>query len=224
MFPVRKTYTKIALTLSIFLLILWAVLGTGTSLAWFTDTTPVAKNTFLVGDLDLTVSLRDQDGNYTPIDEDTNVFGDSALYEPGYVQRVILEVKNDGDVPFEYRFSVDVNSVTVVSGVLGNDIYLPDYLRYGVIFADTDRELLNGFDRPDGVDASQESFPNQGQNYPLNTYSQADSVTLQPGDCRYIALIVRMPEEIGNLANHRGDKAPDVTLGITVFATQEGTM
>ena len=33
----KKTYKKLALALSLFLLILWGVLGTGASLAWFVD-------------------------------------------------------------------------------------------------------------------------------------------------------------------------------------------
>jgi len=47
---------------------------------------------------------------------------------------------------------------------------------------------------------------------------------LQPGSERYIALIVRMPEEVGNAANYRGVIVPRVDLGITVKASQEGTL
>ena len=37
---------------------------------------------------------------------------------------------------------------------------------------------------------------------------------------RVAALIVRMPEEVGNVANYRGDTVPEVDLGITVKADQ----
>ena len=61
-------------------------------------------------------------------------------------------------------------------------------------------------------------------NVPLNVYSEKDSVVLQPDDERYIALIVRMPEIVGNAANYRGVIVPRVDLGITVKASQEGTL
>jgi len=43
------------------------------------------------------------------------------------------------------------------------------------------------------------------------------------GSSRYVALIVWMPEDVGNEANYmRGSVVPRVELGITVFAQQAG--
>lgn len=42
---------------SLIMMILWAIMGTGTTIAWFTDTTPAQKNTFLIGYLDLAVGF-----------------------------------------------------------------------------------------------------------------------------------------------------------------------
>ena len=39
-------------------------------------------------------------------------------------------------------------------------------------------------------------------------------------DPHYAALIIYMPEEVGNVANYRGDTVPEVELGITVKAEQ----
>ena len=39
----------------------------------------------------------------------------------------------------------------------------------------------------------------------------------------YMALIVRMPEEVGNVANYRGTDIPTVKLGLSVNASQQGT-
>lgn len=36
-----------------------------------------------------------------------------------------------------------------------------------------------------------------------------------------MALVVRMPEEVGNEANYRGDDIPKVELGIIVKADQQ---
>ena len=216
----KKSYTKIALTLSICLLMIWALLGTGTTIAWFTDTSETQKKTFFIGDLDLVVSHKLEDGTYEEIESDTKVFDDEALYEPGYVQVVNLKVENKGDVPFEYQLSVDVNDVTVAKSVLGNDIYLPNYLKYGVLFGADEAQLT----RDTAKLIAEKDFSEKAMNVPLNVYSEKDSVVLQPNDERYIALIVRMPEIVGNAANYRGVIVPRVDLGITVKASQEGTL
>ncbi|MEE1049397.1 MAG: hypothetical protein U0M60_18505, partial [Clostridia bacterium] len=54
---------------------------------------------------------------------------------------------------------------------------------------------------------------------PLHNYD-TETAVLEPGATKYIALIVRMPEEVGNVANYRGDTVPKVELGITVKADQ----
>ena len=54
----RKKFTKTAFILSVCMLILWAMLGAGTTLAWFTDTAPVDKNSFLIGNLELNISYK----------------------------------------------------------------------------------------------------------------------------------------------------------------------
>ena len=210
-------YTKTAFIISVCLAILWAVLGTTTSLAWVTDTTSVQKNTFNISNLDLDLYCKNGAGQYVEIDGDTAVFNESALYEPGYVQVVYLKIQNNGDVPFEYKFAVDVYDVVTARSVLGAEIYLPNYLKFGVIYADDEITL----DRETAKINAEMDFAND---YPLNTYSRKDNVVVQPQQSRYIALIVRMPEHIDNLANYRGNTVPSVDLGITVTASQEGTL
>ena len=215
----KESYKK-ALTLSVFLMMLWAILGTGTTIAWFTDVTPVKQNTFVIGEMDLFVAFKNASGIYQEIEEGTPVFDEDALYEPGYVQVVQMLVRNDGDIPFEYRFAVDVNKVTVGTSVLGNDIYLPNYLLFGVVYGDSEELLSRDIAN---LHATTE-FAEVTGNYPLNTYSEKDEVVLEPGDERYVTLIVRMPEEVGNQANARGDVVPMVELGLNVNASQVGTL
>ena len=85
-------YKKIALALSLCLIIVWIALGTSASLAWFTDTSPTLRNIFHIQNFDLVVSHRLDDGTYEELDGQTQVFSDEALYEPGYVQVVYLKV------------------------------------------------------------------------------------------------------------------------------------
>ena len=96
MTPRKKNipYKRIALALSLCALIIWGILGAGTSLAWFTDTSTELNNIFHFAEFDVEVSHRLTDGKWEPVDSKTKIFDEEALYEPGYVQVVYLKVKN----------------------------------------------------------------------------------------------------------------------------------
>ena len=98
----KKVYKRIAVAISLFLVAVWAILGTGTSLAWFTDSTPEMNNIFNFAEFELEVSHRLPDGTWEKVDSQTKIFDDEALYEPGYVQVVYLKVDNKGTVPFDF--------------------------------------------------------------------------------------------------------------------------
>ncbi len=211
----KNKYTKLALALSVAILVLWCVLGTGTSLAWFTDDTETAKNMFQIGELNLVVSHRTDDG-YEEIDETTAVFSDEDLYEPGHTQVVYLKFENRGKIPFDYKTAVNILEYTTAKNVLGFDFNLYDYLKFGFITADTEAEI-------DDMVANRElAKEHSNEEMPINTYStNVDSLNV--GEVAYGAIIVRMPEEVGNAANYRGDIVPMVKLGLVVKAQQQGT-
>lgn len=153
---------------------------------------------------------------YTPLEGTTKAFYDAALYEPGYTQVVYLQIENNDDVDFRYKVAVTVDKVTTGKNQWGEDIYLPNYLRYGVVFGETEaqvQELVK--DRL----ASRSHAPNEWGT--LGTWSEVSPNTFEAGEAaHYAALIVYMPEEVGNAANYRGFTEPKVELGITVFAQQ----
>lgn len=209
----KKTpYKKIALALSLCALLIWAILGTGASLAWFTDTSPEINNIFHFADFELVVSHRLTDGKWEEVDSQTKIFDEEALYEPGYVQVVYLKVENKGDRDFKFSTAVNVNGCIVATNVFGQDFMLQDYLKFGIKTADTEEEMKNSIpDREAAVEIASE---------PLHNYYETGAFELAPGGTKYIALIVRMPEEVDNVANYRGDTVPEVELGITVKADQ----
>ena len=98
----KRSMKKIALTLSVFLILMWAVLGAGTSLAWFTDTDETMNNIFHFADFDLDAEYLDKNGEYQDLQGATEVFDSKALYEPGYTQVVYLRVTNKGEVGFKF--------------------------------------------------------------------------------------------------------------------------
>ena len=207
----KRIYKQIALALSLCALIVWCILGTGASLAWFTDTSPEINNIFHFSEFDLVVSHRLTDGKWEEVDGQTKIFDEEALYEPGYVQVVYLKVENKGDRDFKFSTAVNVNGCIVATNVFGQDFMLQDYLKFGIKTADTEEEMKNSIpDREKAVEIA---------DMPLHNYD-TETAVLNPGATKYIALIVRMPEEVGNVANYRGDTVPEVDLGITVKADQ----
>lgn len=207
-----KLYKPIALALSFCALIIWCILGTGASLAWFTDTTPEINNIFHFAEFDLVVSHRLTDGKWEEVDSQTKIFDDEARYEPGYVQVVYLKVENKGSVPFNFYTAVNVNGCIEATNAFGQRFMLQDYLRFGITTTDSEEAMKNSV--PDRETAAQIA------NMPLHNYYETGAFELAPNSAKYIALIVRMPEEVGNVANYRGDTVPKVELGITVKAEQ----
>lgn len=212
----KKKWRKAALALSACLFVLWWALGTGATLAWFSDTDTV-RNEFQIGLLKIDVSYRnDIVTDYTPLQGTTKAFNDEALYEPGYTQVVYLKIDNIGDVAFNYKMAVTVEDSNNGKNAWGEEIYLPDYLRYGVVFGETQEDVQKQVkDRL----AAKNHAPNDWGT--LGAWSEISPYTYGVGENpHYAALIVHMPEAVGNAANYRGIDVPQVKLGIKIFAQQ----
>lgn len=211
----KRRLTKTAFVFSVCLVMVWCVLGTGSSIAWFVDESPAVRNIFNIGEFDLVVSHKTETG-YEEIQDGTKVFDEEALYEPGYVQVVYLKIENRGTVDFHYNLSVipDLQTLVTPKNVYGQEIYLPEFLKFGVILAETETEL-------EQMLATRELAEEHADEM-LSTYA-TEAKTLEAGKEAFAAVIVRMPKEVGNAANYRGNIPPSVELGILVKAVQEGT-
>lgn len=208
----KKPYKRIALAFSICAMFVWTLLGTGASLAWFADTSEEVTNIFHVADFDLEVSHRTDSGTWESIDGKTDIFDDEALYEPGYVQVVYLKVENTGDRAFDFYTAVTVLGSTTATNVFGQHFWLHEHLKFGVAIAQSEAEM----DEMVSTRAKANEIATMKlQNYDTNV------APLEPGEDAYLALVVRMPEEVGNEANYRGDVVPKVELGIIVKADQQ---
>lgn len=208
----KYNYKKIALVISLCVLIVWSALGAGTSLAWFSDSSTEIKNIVNVAKFDLDVTFRQKNGEYAPINDRTDVFDEKALYEPGYTQVVFLRLKNNGTVDFDYQTAVIIQESIIGTNLFGQPLNLLEHLRYGVVTADSEAELTERLkDRPSAQAVATE---------PLNDY-YSTLAPLAAGKTKFVALIVYMPENVGNEANYRGLPQPKVKLGVSVTATQQ---
>ena len=213
----HKRLKKVALSVSLLLVVAWCVLGTGASLAWFTDTDEEVKNIFHFAEFDLEVSHRLEDGTWEKVEQGTKLFDDEALYEPGYVQVVYLRIENKGEVPFDWKTAVTVTDYTEPTNIFGQKFHLQDYLKFGLATAETEEKLFEL--------VATRGLAEEVANMPLNHYYENDYTTdaseLGAQEMTYLALIVRMPENVTNIANYRGDIIPRVELGVIVSATQK---
>lgn len=208
----NNRYKKIALSVSLALLLLWGLLGTGASLAWFVDTDGEVKNVFHFAEFDLEVSHRLEDGTWETVGQETKIFDDEALYEPGYTQVVYLKIENKGTVPFDFKTAVTVTDYTLATNVFGQSFQLQDHLKFGLTTADTEEALQ--------AKVADRNLANKVATMPLSNYA-TEVASLDANGTVYMAIVVRMPEDVSNVANYRGDVIPRVELGLIVTATQQ---
>lgn len=204
----KKKVTKAALAISVLLIVVWSLLGTASTLAWFSDSETIV-NTFQFGDLNIEV-YRKVGNEYEKVTEATKLFRDDALYEPGYTQVVYLKVTNEGSVPFDYKLAVLPTNIVDGTNVFGKTIHLPDYLKFGIVVKDTEEEML--------LATVNRSEARSYADTALNNYDEAQT-DFPVGAEKYIALVVYMPESVGNEANFRIKEA-SVDLAVNIKATQ----
>ena len=164
-------------------------------------------------EIDLKVSyinygITDYEENLT----DTKIIDEKALYEPGYVQVVYLKIENETTVPFDFYTSVNVTDYTHEINVYGVTFNLQNYLEFGILTEKTEAEITEKLESRD--------LANSIDFGPLSSYSTT-SVELEAEGEAYAAIVLRMKETVGNVANYRGDDIPKVELGVIVSATQK---
>ena len=207
--------TKRALLTSVLALLMCVTMLVGATFAWFTDTASTGVNKIQAGNLDIELAYKNSttNGGFRKADKDTPVFNNSALWEPGHVEYVVLRVSNVGSLALKYKLGINIASETGSTNVDGNAFKLSDYIRFAVL--DGDQSSLG---RDDLVAAA-------GNGAALNAGYTAENHLLPAGtdnSQKVVTLVVWMPTTVGNEANHKTEvTAPSIDLGINVAATQD---
>lgn len=214
--PKQNSAARRALAVSIVMLLIWCLLGTHSTLTWFSDQKS-AVNTFVYGKVKVEAEYWNTAyEEWKPLERTKELFQGSALYEPGYTQVARLRIKNVGDVPFDYRIAVTADNTSTPDSVLGEPIELSKHLKYGILYADTEEDQSRQLtDRYETRYLMTEFTPTNQYFDPLPQYSRLES-----GNVVYAALVVYMPEQTGNEANAAGGGIPQVDLGINIRAQQ----
>ena len=214
----KKRSSKRALLLSALSLLVCVAMLVGTTFAWFTDSVTSANNIIKSGNLKVDLEYaKVVDGNITswaPVKGADKIFDPNALWEPGRVEVVYLKVTNEGNLALKYQLGVNVVNETTGINVDGDEFKLSDSLVFKAVEMP---DALTTYTNRAAVAAA------AGTAKGLKDYNGVTKA-LDPKDGAndedYVALIVYMPESVGNEANHNGTKVPSIELGVNLFATQ----
>lgn len=218
----NSNMTRRALLTSIIALILSLSMLTGTTFAWFTDSVTSGNNIIVAGNLDVELSYWTDGGNgsktWKTVDQADDLFDPNALWEPGHAEVVYLQISNEGSLALKYLFTLSIIGEKLGLTKNGDKIKLSDHLKFGVV-ADVDADAY-GTDRAAAIAAV------------ATPYALAEALTphqhgygslggeLEPTKSRNLAIVVWMPTEVGNEANHNGTDYPQIDLAVNVLATQ----
>lgn len=100
--------TTRALLLAVVALILCASMLVGATFAWFTESVSSVNNIIKPGNLDVEVEYSTDLKDWKAFGEQSNVFDQNALWEPGYTEVVYFRVKNEGSLALKYWLDVEV--------------------------------------------------------------------------------------------------------------------
>ena len=227
-----KKTTKRALLSSLMALLLCFTMLLGTTFAWFTDSVTSANNIIKSGNLDIVLEYWDGD-SWENVEDASDILTHD-LWEPGAARVAYLRAANVGTLDLKYQLGVNVVSETAGTNAAGESFLLSDYLQFGVV------EGVNGENGAytadatgraaaiaDAVDAKKisEGYTKSSALYPVGNIPAdvVDGVSEI-----YLALVVYMPEDVGNVANYKTSEdannpdkyRPLINLGINVVATQ----
>ncbi len=219
--------TKRALLMSALSLLICISMLIGSTFAWFTDSVTSANNVIQSGMLDVVLEYKTSwSDEWAPVDENTKIFKDGALYEPGYTEVVYLRVSNAGSLALKYLLSFNIANDKKSTNVYGEEFRLSEYLQIGTYVQD---EYSDGFNYANILMPTMFGDRESAlSNVTLNTVKDATSIIhknapILPGEdtAQVVAIVLTMPETVGNEANTMpGVEAPSIELGVSLLATQ----
>ena len=210
----NKKATKRALLTSIMALVMCVVMLVGTTFAWFTDTASTGVNKIQAGNLDVKLMYSTDMQTWKEATEQTKLFSDNALWEPGYTQVVYLKVVNAGNLALKYEAGFSKNYTSNRGKNVNGDWYRVDnYLKIGT--AETTTKFENREDVWSAIAATEKTLAK-------DVMLTDGWITLKAGESsKPFAVAIYMPTSVGNEANASRLRASSVSgLGIEVRATQ----
>ena len=212
----KTVSTRKALFMSVLSLLVCFSMLVGTTFAWFTDSVTSANNIIKSGNLDVKLEYSTDMNTWTEVTTTTNVFKADTKWEPGYTEVVYLRVSNIGSLALRYRLGVYIASEEPGTNKDGDQFNLSKYIEYGidetVTAKYTSRAAAVAAVKDNADTLSKYAYNKEGNHVGKNGTTVDEDV---------VAMVVYMPEEVGNVANHNGTDIPVINLGLDLFATQD---
>ena len=206
---------KSALLLSFTSLLVCFAMLVGSTFAWFTDTASTGVNKIVAGNLDVKLMYSTDMEKWTEATEETKLFNDNALWEPGHTEIAYLKIQNNGSLALKYKTEFARNyRVTKGKNVFGDYFYVGDYLKIGI--ANVQEKLSTREAAWAAIAGSEKALQKGVQLTEGWTVLKAGEST-EP-----FAVVVYMPTSVGNEANakSKGWTSTVFDLGLEVYATQ----
>ena len=205
----KKQNTKRTLLMSALSLLLCVSMLVGTTFAWFTDSVTSGNNIIKSGNLD--IELEYWNGTqWVDVSGKSDILT-NTLWEPGVTEVAYLRVKNAGTLALKYQLGINIISEKAGVNAAGQEFLLSDYIQFGVV------ENVNG---ETGAYATREAAVDAVTDAKIISAGYNKAASMTAGQELYLALVVYMPTNVGNIANHNGENVPEINLGINVVATQ----
>ncbi len=209
-----KKSTKRALIFSALAILMCTAMLVGTTFAWFTDTASTGVNKIQSGNLDVKLMYSTDMVTWKEATEQTKLFEDSALWEPGYTQVVYLKVVNAGNLALKYEAGFSKNYTSNKGKNVNGDWYRVDnYLKIGI--AETETKFENREAVWAAIAATEKTLAK-------DVMLTDGWITLEAKEeSAPFAVAIYMPTSVGNEANASRLRPSSVSgLGIEVRATQ----
>ncbi len=206
--------TKRALLTSVLAIVACVAMLIGSTFAWFTDTASTGVNKIQAGNLDVKLMYSTDMVKWNEATEQTQLFKDNALWEPGYTQVVYLKVVNAGNLALKYEAGFSKNYTSNRGKNVNGDWYRVDnYLKIGT--AETTTKFANREDVWAAIAGSEKTL---AKDFMLTN----EWVTLKAKEeSKPFAVAIYLPTSVGNEANASRLRPSSVSgLGIEVRATQ----
>ena len=206
--------TKRALISSTLAILMCVAMLIGTTFAWFTDTASTGVNKIQAGNLDVKLMYSTDMQTWKEATDQTKLFEDNALWEPGYTQVVYLKIVNAGNLALKYEAGFSKNYTSNRGKNVNGDWYRVDnYLKIGT--AETATKFANREDVWSAIAATEKTLAK-------DVMLTDGWITLKAGESsKPFALAIYMPTSVGNEANASRLRPSSVSgLGIEVRATQ----
>ena len=197
--------TKRSLLASVMALFLCFTMLLGTTFAWFTDSVTSANNIIKAGNLDIELYHSDKAVTDEKVGENTKLFDEVALWEPGVMVWEELTVKNEGDLALKYQLTLNVLEATEIDGVSFASMLKVALVEDGFVY---NRENVEAIAADEWQD--------------LATFTLADKLDKTENEV-YGIVIWWQPSDNDNLFNmNNGNKGKEVSVqvGVTLLATQ----